>query len=93
MLFAKEGSQEGVEFGSGRRRSKADRSPDGRRILRDRAMLILHRSGLSYNDIAEVAQAFKDEPITERMRVRDRIMAAKKFAEGEAVRLGLLDSD
>lgn len=91
MIFARQGSQDGVEIAAGRRISRAERSPDGRRILRDRAMLLLRRAGLSYTDIAEIGQAFRDDAITDRSSVRKRILEAERLAEREAGRAGLLN--
>ncbi len=89
MIFIDE-SGEGVDVATSRRRFRAPLSPDRRRLLRDRAMLLLRRAGLSFGDIVEVAQAFLHEPVTDKSFVRRRILAAEQYATWEAAQAGLL---
>lgn len=85
MIFVKFGDKErvGIEVASRRNRPRVEKSSGGRRILRDRAMLFLHRAGFSYADIIEIAASFFEEPVRDKSHVRDRIADADRNAKEE----------
>lgn len=89
MLF-QDLSGEGVEVGAGRPRKRRARDPEQSRRLRDRALLLLQRAGLSLADMIEVFRAIISEPITDRTALRRRLIDAAKFAKAEAQASGLL---
>lgn len=64
-------------------------SPKRRRLLRDRALLLLRRAGMSLGQIAIVSESFSSEPCRDRAHILRRIRCAESEAAWEATRKGL----
>lgn len=83
MQFVKTDGHEQVDVATRRRRCRAQRGPAERRILRDRAMLLLSGAGLTPTEISQVALAFA-EGCRNRSYISYRIRQAQRLAARQA---------
>lgn len=91
MLFQDANNPEvGIEIGVGRVRLPL--TGEEKLRLRDGALWILNKAGLTFTEILEVIKAIVNEPIYDRSHVRNRILSAEGRAVREAARREAISS-